>query len=60
MLAVSGTKGTTFLPLQIITAFDLSMPYLARIKYKQMSVEPLSHFSLGLNPSDQTVSHQSL
>jgi len=37
MLAVSGTKGTIFLPLQIIMAFHLSTPYLARIKCKQMA-----------------------
>jgi len=37
MLAVSGTKGTIFLPLQIIMAFHLSTPYLAQIKCKQMA-----------------------
>jgi len=60
MLAVLGTKGATFLPTQIIMAFDLSTSYLAWMKCKQMGMALLSHFSLGLNPSDRTVSHQSL
>ena len=60
MLSVLGTKGFTFLPTQIITAFYLSMSYLARIKCKQMGLAPLSHFSIGLNRSDRTVSHRNL